>query len=238
MMQAVEQSLKRLKTDFIDLYWVHIIDQHTPIDEVLRGLDDLVSSGKILYTGISDTPAWTIAKANAIAEERHWTRFNAIQAEYNLLERTSERDLIPMAEQENLSVLAWSPLAGGLLSGKYSSINKGEIKRTRLEKSQRVNDHNLAIADTIIEIANEIGATPANVSLAWIRRNPKVIPIIGSRKVHQLKDNLNCINLKLTDEHLNKLEEASKIKLGFPHDFIAGQGVQEMIHGKFNLITG
>lgn len=235
MIQSVEQSLKRLKTDFIDLYWVHIIDKYTPIDEVLRGLDDLVSSGKILYTGISDTPAWNIAKANAIAEERNWTRFNAIQTQYNLIERTSERDLIPMAESENMTTLAWSPLSGGLLSGKYNSKSKNDAKGSRLEKSSRLNNHNLAIADTVIEIAKEIGTTAANVALAWTRRKSNVIPIIGSRKVHQLKDNLNCINISLNSEQLEKLENVSKIKLGFPHDFIAGDEVQEMVYGKFKI---
>lgn len=235
MIQSVEKSLKRLKTDFIDLYWVHIIDKYTPIDEVLRGLDDLVSSGKILYTGISDTPAWNITKANSIAEERNWTRFNAIQTQYNLIERTSERDLIPMAESENMATLAWSPLGGGLLSGKYNSKNKESLKGSRLEKSKKLNDHNLAIADAVIDIAKEIGTTPANVALAWIRRKSNIIPIIGSRKVHQLKDNLNCINITLSSEQLEKLENVSKIKLGFSHDFIAGNEVQEMVYGKFKI---
>ncbi len=235
MIQSVEKSLKRLKTEYIDLYWVHIIDKYTPIDVVLRGLDDLVSSGKILYTGISDSPAWNISKANAIAKERNWTPFNAIQAEYNLVERTSERDLIPMSEAENLSVLAWSPLAGGLLSGKYNSQSKDHLKGSRLEKSQRLSKKNLEIADAIIEIAKELDATPANVALSWIRRNPKVIPIIGSRKVEQLQDNLNCINLKLSERHFDKLEEVSKIELGFPHDFIASKSVKDIVYAGFKI---
>lgn len=235
MIQSVEQSLKRLKTDFIDVYWVHIIDKHTPVDEVLRGLDDLVRSGKILYTGISDTPAWNISKANAIAEERNWTRFNAIQVEYNLAERTSERELIPMSESENLSVLAWSPLAGGLLSGKYNSKNKESINGSRLEKSKRLTKKNFEIVDAVIEIANEIGATPSNISLAWIKRNPKIIPIIGSRKIDQLKDNLNCINLELSVEQLNKLDDISKIELGFPHDFIASNGVNDIVYADYKI---
>lgn len=235
MMSSVEKSLKNLKTDYLDIYWVHIIDPYTPIDEVLRGLDDLVSSGKILYTGISDTPAWTIAKANTIAHERHWTKFNAIQAEYSLIERTSERELIPMAESEKLATLAWSPLAGGLLSGKFNSTNKTAKKGTRLEKSKRINDKNLAIADVVIEIANQLEVSPAQVALAWTKRNGNVIPIIGSRKVHQLEDNLKCLNVNLETDHLKKLDEVSRIDLGFPHDFIAGQGVQDIVYGDFKI---
>jgi len=235
MIQSVDQSLKNLKTDYIDIYWVHIIDKYTPIEETLRALDDLVRAGKILYTGISDTPAWTIAKANAIAEERNWTRFNAIQAEYNLVERTSERELIPMSEEENLSVLAWSPLAGGLLSGKFSSKENKATEGSRMEKSHRLTDHNLLIADKVIEVAKELDASPASVALAWIKRNPKIIPIVGSRKVHQLEDNLNCINVNLTQEHIDILEEVSKITLGFPHDFIAGKGVKDIVYADYKI---
>lgn len=236
LVQSVEKSLKRLKTDYIDVYWAHIIDHYTPIEETMRALDDLVKAGKILYTGISDTPAWKVAKANTIAEERDWTRFNAIQVEYNLLERTSERDLIPMAESEKLSVLAWSPLAGGLLTGKYNSSNKEEIKGSRLENSKRVNDRNLAIADVLIEVAEELNVSPSTVALAWTRRNQNIIPIIGSRKVGQLKDNLDCLNISLGPEHLKRLEEASKIELGFPHDFIASDGVKNIVYADFEII--
>lgn len=234
MIYAVEQSLKRLQTDYIDLYWVHIWDQLTPIDEVMRGLEDLVRTGKVLYTGISDTPAWLIAKANTIAEERKWTGFNAIQIEYNLLERTSERELIPMAENENLSILAWSPLAGGLLSGKYNSkTKKGE---GRLKNNPRLTSHNLSIADIVIEVASELNVSPSTVALAWIKRNKNIIPIIGARKPEQLKDNLKCIDLVLDEEHLQKLDNASKITLGFPHDFIKSDGVRNIVHGQYKVV--
>lgn len=235
MVESLEQSLKRLQTDHIDVFWVHILDYYTPVEEVMRGLDDLVSSGKILYAGISDTPAWVIAKANTIAEERNWTRFNAMQLEYNLLERTSERELIPMAERENLSVMAWSPLAGGLLSGKYNSKNNESTKGNRLEKSKRINEYNLAIADVVISIARELDAIPSGVALAWLRQNPKVIPVIGARNVNQLKENLNCLQLNLSSEHLAKLNEVSKINLGFPHDFIASDGVRDILYGDFSI---
>lgn len=233
MRMAVEESLKRLQTDYIDLFWVHIWDRYTPVEEVLRGLEDLVRSGKVLYTGISDTPAWVIAKANALAEARNWTRFEAIQAEYNLLERSSERELFPMVEQESLSILAWSPLAGGLLTGKYSSQKEKQNEAGRLKDNPRVNDHNLAIADVVIEVAQEIDTAPSTVALAWIRRNPNIIPIIGARKTHQLKENLTCTDLSLSPEQLEKLGEASKIQLGFPHDFIQSDSVQEVVYGPF-----
>lgn len=235
MIKSVEDSLRRLKTDYLDIYWVHIIDRYTPIEEVLRGLEDLVRSGKILHTGISDTPAWNIAQANAIAKERNWTSFSAIQAEYSLIERTSERELIPMSEAENMTVLAWSPLGGGLLSGKYNSKDKAIIEGSRLEKSKRLTVHNLAIADVVIEIAKEKNVSPATVSLAWIRRNPIIIPIIGSRKLEQLKDNLTCLDVELNQDQLNRLEQVSKIELGFPHDFIQGKGVQDILYSDFKI---
>lgn len=234
MIQALEQSLKRLKTDYIDIFWVHIIDEHTPIEETMRALDDLVRSGKVLYLGISDTPAWIVARANAIAEMRGWTRFSAMQAEYSLIERTSERDLLPMAKSEKLSVMAWSPLSGGLLTGKYNAQTQIE-EGSRLAKSERLNDYNLAIAETVIEIGKQVGASPAQVALAWVRRHDNVIPILGSRKLAQLQDNLDCVNVNLTTEHFSRLEEVSKIDLGFPHEFIARKGVQDIIYGTFDI---
>lgn len=233
MMYAVEESLKKLKTDYIDLYWVHIRDRYTPVGEVIRGLEDLVRSGKVLYTGISDTPAWVTAKANAMAESRHWIPFNAIQVEYNLIERTPERELIPMAEEENLSVLAWSPLAGGLLSGKYNSENQKEKEESRLQGNPRLTDHNLAIADAVIEVARELEIPAPAVALSWLKKNPGVIPIAGARKPHQLKENLECVDYDLPDGHMAKLNEASKIALGFPHDFAKSEGVQNVLYGRF-----
>jgi len=235
MVQAIEKSLKRLKTDYIDLYWLHIWDKRTPIEETLRGLEDLVSAGKVLYTGVSDTPAWVIAKANAISEARYWTRFNAIQAEYNLLERTSERDLIPMAEEEKMTVLAWSPLAGGLLSGKYNSKNQTDKAAGRLDNSSRVNQHNLVIADAVIEVAKELNISTSTVALAWIRRNPNIIPVIGARKIEQLEDNLSCVTHSLDSKHIDQLEKASQIQLGFPHDFMKSENVQKMTYGSYQI---
>lgn len=235
MVQSLEQSLKRLKTDYLDVYWVHIQDEYTPIQEVMRGLEDLTKSGKILYIGISDTPAWKVAKGNTLAKERNWNDFNAIQVEYSLIERSSERELIPMAQSEGMSVLAWSPLAGGLLSGKYSTKSRKDIKGSRLENSTRVNPQNLAIADAVIDTAQELNVSPANVALAWLRRNPSIIPLVGSRKVGQLKDNLECVNVKLENHHIDKLNACSKIQLGFPHDFIASDSVKDIVYGNFKI---
>jgi aryl-alcohol dehydrogenase-like predicted oxidoreductase len=233
MVYSIEQSLKRLGTDYIDLFWVHIWDQVTPVEEVLRGLEDLVRTGKVLYTGISDTPAWIIAKSNAIAHERDWTKYSAIQVEYNLAERTVERELIPMATADNLSVLAWSPLAGGLLTGKYGTDTKNGKNGARLEDDQRLNLQSIAIIDTLKDVAQELNTSPAAVALAWVKQNPIVIPIIGARKASQLSGNLEAIHLHLSEENLEKLNSVSQVKLGFPNDFINSEQVQRIIHGAY-----
>ena len=204
---------------------------------MLRGLDDLVRAGKVLYTGISDTPAWVVAKANAIAEERHWTRFNAVQVEYNLVERTSEREILPMARDEKLTVLAWSPLAGGLLSGKYRTNHKKQQDGSRLDDSPRLNDRNLAIADAVAAVADERSVSPSSVALAWIRQNPGIIPVVGVRKPQQLRENLTSLNLVLTPEQLDSLEEVSRITLGFPHDFMRSENVQKTVYGSYHYVT-
>jgi aryl-alcohol dehydrogenase-like predicted oxidoreductase len=235
MMQAVEASLKRLKTDYIDLYWLHIWDQITPAEEVMRGFDDLVRQGKILHPGVSDAPAWWIARANAIADFRGWTPFIALQIEYSLIERTVERELIPMAEHLGIGVTAWSPLAGGLLSGKYAS---GKAAGARFEneamRKQFVASGERAerVVAELIKVAREVGRSPAQVALAWLRNRPQpVIPIIGARKIEQLKDNLAGIELKLPAGSLQRLDEASRIELGFPHDFYGKEMVRNLVYG-------
>src|SRR6202008_731834 len=199
MMQAVEASLRRLQTDYIDLYWVHIWDQITPVEEVMRGLDDLVRHGKVLYVGISDAPAWWIAQANTLAELRGWTQFIGLQIEYSLVERTVERELIPMAKALNLGVLAWSPLARGVLTGKYHGVGKAEGGRMSnkgmkefLPEEQRAT----RITSAVKAVSEQIGRSMAQVALAWLRRQTvPVIPIIGARKVSQLRDNLASLDL-------------------------------------------
>ena len=194
MVQAAEASLKRLRTDYIDLYWVHIWDQITPAEEVMRGLDDLVRQGKVLYVGISDAPAWWIAQGNTLAHLRGWSPFIGLQIEYSLIERTVERELIPMAKALNLGLTAWSPLAGGVLTGKYHGHGSSEPGRMSNEMmkgflpEQRRADRIVAAVKTV---SDETGRSMAQVALAWLRYRPvPVIPIVGARKLSQLQDNL------------------------------------------------
>jgi aryl-alcohol dehydrogenase-like predicted oxidoreductase len=235
MFQAVEASLKRLQTDYIDLYWLHIWDQITPVEEVMRGLDDLVRQGKILHAGVSDAPAWWIAQANTIADFRGWTPFAGMQIEYSLTERTVERELIPVAEAMNLTITAWSPLAGGLLSGKYHAAAK-ETGRYSGEAMQQFLPADKArterIIDTLRKVADQVGKPMAQVALAWLRYRPvKVIPIIGARKLSQLHDNLSSFALTLSTDQVRMLDEASRIELGFPHDMYSKDMVRAIVYG-------
>lgn len=234
MMQAVEASLQRLRTDYIDLYWMHIWDQLTPVEEVMRGFEDLVRQGKILYAGVSDAPAWWVARGNTIAELRGWAPFIAVQIEYSLIERTVERELIPMSESLGLGITAWSPLAGGILSGKYvggkatGGRYDNEMSRQFAATGERVD----RIVAEVQKVAREIGRSAAQVALAWLRSRPQpVIPILGARKIEQLKDNLAAIELKLPDAAVRRLDEASRIELGFPHDFYRIEFVRNIVFG-------
>src|SRR5271165_2247959 len=186
MVQALEASLKRLKTDYIDLYWLHIWDQITPIEEVMRAFDDLVRQGKILYAGVSDMPAWCVAKANTLAELRGWTPFVGLQIEYSLIERTPERELIPMAEALGLGLTAWSPLAGGVLSGKYAggkAETEARMNSEMMKGFSRADERARRVVNEVQAVAREVGRSPAQVSLAWLRqRSIPVIPIIGARR--------------------------------------------------------
>ena len=231
LVQSVEKSLKRLKTDYIDLLWVHAYDYLTPIEEMMRALDDLVRAGKILYVGTSHAPAWVTARANTIAELRGWTPFIGNQLEYNLTERTPERDLLPMSNHLGLGVVAWSPLAAGILTGKYID-KKGDGSGGRMEgtTSFRLNDRNVSIAKEVVAVAQELETSPAQVALAWLRQK-NTIPIIGARKLHQVEDNIASIQLTIPEEHMSRLDTASSIDLGFPHDFVLRGGAQKMIYG-------
>jgi aryl-alcohol dehydrogenase-like predicted oxidoreductase len=234
MFQSVEASLKRLKTDYIDLYWVHIWDQITPTDEVMRGLDDLVRQGKVLYVGISDAPAWWIAQANTLAELRGWTPFVGLQIEYSLIERTVERELIPMAKAINLGVTAWSPLAGGVLSGKYHGAGSGEGRMNDENMKQFLPDSARAerVVGALRRVAEQIKRPMARVALAWLRYRPvPVIPILGARKLSQLQDNLASFELALAPEQLKALDDASRVELGFPHDFYTRDMVRTFVYG-------
>lgn len=231
LVQSVEQSLKRLNTDYIDLLWVHAYDYLTPIDEMMRALDDLVRQGKILYIGMSDAPAWVIARGNTIAELRGWTPFIGSQLEYNLTERTPERDLLPMANYMGIGTVAWSPLSAGVLTGKYLK-NRGEGSGGRMEgaTTYRFNERFDSIAQTVVDVAGEMGISPAQVALAWISAQG-VIPIIGARKLDQLKDNIKSLDVTIPEPLMQKLNDVSAIELGFPHDFVLRSGAQKMIYG-------
>lgn len=220
MVQSLEQSLKRLGTDYIDLYWIHAWDFMTPEEEVMRALDDMVRAGKILTIGISDTPAWVVARSNTIAELRGWSQFVGLQIEYSLTQRTVERDLTPMARSFDMAVLAWAPLAGGALTGKY--LTKDESAKRLNPLSARLNEKNSAIAREVVAIANEIGCKPSSVAINWLRKQPGVvIPLVGARTASQFEENMECLNYDLTLEQITRLNDISAIDPGFPHDFLA-----------------
>jgi aryl-alcohol dehydrogenase-like predicted oxidoreductase len=230
MMRSVEESLKRLNTDFIDLFYLHIWDNLTPMDEVLRGLDDLVKQGKVNYIGISDTPAWLVSQAQTMAELMGWSRFVALQVEYSLLQRTPERELIPMAKHYNLTLTPWAPLAGGALTGKYTKGDKGRLS----PESKRLNERAIKITEEVIAIANELNVQPSSVALKWtMQQGFSCIPIIGATKPEQFIENLKCLDVTLSNEHINRLNQVSKIELGFPGDFFLEDGVKNVLYGGF-----
>ena len=235
MMQAVDASLKRLQTDYIDLYWVHIWDGITPVEEVMRGLDDIVRQGKVLYVGISDAPAWWVAQANTLAALRGWTQFTGLQIEYSLIERTVERELIPMAKALNVGVLAWSPLAGGVLSGKYHGEGKadgGRMSNEAMKQFLPEEQRAARITSAVKSVSEQTGRSMAQVALAWLRhRTVPVIPIIGARKVSQLQDNLASLDMELSVEQLKCLDGASRIELGFPHGLYEKEMVRAIRYG-------
>ncbi len=242
LVRSLEASLRRLDTEYVDVLWLHAWDFLTPIDEVLRALDDLVSAGKVLYLGISDTPAWIVARSNTLAELRGWTSFVGLQVEYSLAERTVERELLPMADELGLGVTAWAPLAAGLLTGKYS---RGSVEETDADSAQArgrldeadlyagsLTERNLRIARTVDEIADELGTPSATVALAWLlRRDEPRIPIVGARRPDQLGESLGAPAVALTEEQLGTLDDVSRPDLGFPHDFLRSDPVRHMVYG-------
>jgi aryl-alcohol dehydrogenase-like predicted oxidoreductase len=208
---SLEQSLRRLRTDYIDVFWVHVWDRHTPLEETMRALDDAVRSGKILYVGISDAPAWVVARANTLAQWRDWTPFAGLQVPYSLLQRDIERELLPMAEAFGMSVAAWAPLASGRLAGGSRRVDPATL--TPRDK---------AAADAVRAVADELGATPAQVAIAWTRgRSAAVHPLVGVSTVEQLTENLGALDLDLPAEAVSRLEAAVEFDRGFPSDFIA-----------------
>lgn len=231
MVQTVERSLRRMRTDRIDLLWMHMWDGITPIEEVMRAFDDLVSAGKVLAAGISDTPAWVISRAIAVAELRGWTVPSAIQLPYSVAGRDAERELLPMASKLGLAVTAWGLLNGGTLTGKYSRSD-GAPRRYGDEKPS---ERSARAAAAINEVAVACEATPAEVCIAWaLARRPEVnlIPILGARSATQLEENLGALNVKLSAEMLSRLDESSGFQVGFPRGFLAEEDVVELIFGQ------
>jgi aryl-alcohol dehydrogenase-like predicted oxidoreductase len=228
LVHALDASLERLGTEYIDLLWVHIWDFLTPVEEVMRALDDQVRAGKVLYIGISDTPAWIIARANAIAAQHGWSPFSAVQAQYSLVERTAERELVPMAQALDLAVTAWSPLGMGVLTGKYDSDAVESDDDARLNRPDTgaaglLTERNFEIAREVRQVASELGASSAQVALAWLRTRPGVVlPIIGARTESQIRDNLGVLEIELSREQRDRLDRVSAIDLGFPQAFING----------------
>jgi len=213
MRQGVEASLKRLKTDYIDVYMPHFYDGITPSDEIVRGMEDLVQSGKVLYTGLANFPAW---KAAGIASS---IKLTALQIEYNLLQRTADRELIPMATQFGLGIMMYSPLAGGLLTGKYRRGEGGRVTRSSASGYQE-DDLTKTIIDELILIAAEVNSTPGQIALAWVLEKG-AFPIIGARTIGQLQDGLAATSVQLTSIHFSRLDQLSAVVLGYPHDLLA-----------------
>ena len=229
--QACEQSLRRLQTDYIDLYWMHFWDRFTPIDETMRALDDLVRAGKVRYIGFSDTPAWKVTEAQMLARFHGWSPLVAIQIEYSLLQRTVEGDLVPMALEMGLGVTPWSPLKGGVLTGKYTRANASDTAADRgpLVESA-LTERAYVIVDALQAVAEECGATPPAVALAWLQGKPGVTStIVGARRLAQLDDNLAALDLALTDAQRDALDAVSKPALNFPADFL--DAAANFMHG-------
>ncbi len=230
MLQSTEASLKRLGVDTLDILYLHAWDFTTSAEEVLRGMDDLVRSGKVMYIAISDTPAWVVSRANAIADLRGWNPFVALQIEYSLIQRSVERELIPMANALDLAVVAWAPMAGGALTGKYLDADN-HPKRLR-ENHIRLSERNAQIAKTVVDIAGELNKKPSQVAIAWVmRQRETVIPIVGARNAEQLCENLLATQVEFNAEQLARLDEVSKIEMGFPHDFLNGRGIRHILFG-------
>jgi aryl-alcohol dehydrogenase-like predicted oxidoreductase len=231
MMRSIEDSLKRLQTGFVDILYLHIWDDLTPIDEVLRGLDDLIRQGKVNYAAISDTPAWIVSKGNTLADLMGWSQFIALQVEYSLLQRTPERELIPMANHYGMTVTPWAPLAGGALTGKYLRGGQGRVK----PESNRRDDNSVRITREVIAVAERLGVEPGQVALQWTRQQGfECIPIVGATRLDQLQENMKIVDLVLPGDELEKLDAASAIDLGFPGKFFREEGVRQNIFGGYD----
>jgi aryl-alcohol dehydrogenase-like predicted oxidoreductase len=227
MIRSVESSLKRLNTDYIDLLYLHMWDYTTSVGEVMRALDDLVRDGKVHYIGFSDTPAYINSKANMLADLQSLSPVVAIQVPYNLMRRDPERELIPMAREEDISVTAWGLLGGGVLTGKY----RAEDVEKRYENAS---EKGMEIGDKIVKISAQLGRSPSQVAINWVRQQDRaqIIPILGVRTLEQLKDNLEVLDFELSEDQMQEITEFSDFKVGFPRSFLHDDYVLELIHGK------
>lgn len=222
LVRALDASLRRLGTEYVDLYWMHLWDATTSLEELMRALDDQVRLGKIHHIGFSNAPAWVVARANTMALLHSWTPFCAIQIEYNLIERSVERELLPMARAFGLATAAWSPLAGGVLTGKYRDRSTdGDGVRATLAQ-RRGGTRTDAIVETVVQIAQARKVPPSLIALAWLSsRGPDVFPIVGAKTLAQFEENLAFVDITLSGDELERLDRASEIDPGFPHRFLA-----------------
>jgi len=246
MVNSVEESMRQLGTDYIDLLYLHVWDGTTPVEEIMRAMDDLVRAGKVLYLGISDTPAWEVARMQTLAQLRGWAPLVALQIEYSLAERTVERDLIPMAAALGLGVVPWSPLASGVLAGKYTRADLDHevvndpagTRKNVAASSGALTERTLDIAEVVKDVAKQSGHTPSRVALAWTLLNPAVTaPIMGARTLVQLEDNLGALEVEFTESQLADLQRASAIELGFPHDMLARPMTRDLMFGGARVET-
>lgn len=229
LVQSLEASLKRLGTDYVDVFYLHAWDNLTPIEEVMRALDDVVRAGKALYIAISDTPAWIVAQGQTLAQLRGWSPFIGLQVEYSLLQRTPERELLPMAKAMGLGIAAWAPLAGGALTGKY--LKNAEEQGRVAAHSARRNEQATRITQAVVEVAEKLKVSAAQVATNWVRQKQQtVIPIIGARTPQQLEDSLGCLDFVIPEAEMALLDEISAIELGFPHDFLKSPAIQNIVY--------
>lgn len=226
IVRSVEASLRRLRTDYIDLYWAHFPDALTPTEEILAALDHLTRSGKILHAGLSNFPAWRVSRAVTLAETRPWSPVIGVQSEYHLINRTAERETLPMAEALGLGVAVWSPLGGGLLTGAYRRGPKGWVNAEGRRHPRHHTDRAEAIVAALGEVAAETGAPPSHVALAWVRARAArsataLVPLVGPRSAAQLTEYLQALETVLTPEQTARLDEVSAEPPGSPHEITA-----------------
>ncbi|MGI9290316.1 MAG: aldo/keto reductase, partial [Gammaproteobacteria bacterium] len=239
MTQALEATLDRLNTDYLDIYWVHGWDQVTRIDEVMRALDDMVRAGKVLHVGVSNFPAWLISAGNTLAAERGWTPFTAVQMHYNLVERSIETDFFDLCEAQDMAILPWSPLAAGLLTGKFNpDAEKQADEDARLKNAayaaRLLAEDRIRIAEGLVELARAAGCTPSQLALAWLLQRPRgtVIPILGARKLEQFRDNIGCLDIELNQTQIEALEALNPLINPYPASLFETDFYRAMLHGE------